>query len=80
MLLTRRAQKVALEGTQTPFAEVSESGTEAAATTMFQAKSKSMSSTFNANHPFPFLIRDLASGTFLFMGRMTNPAAAPDGS
>ena len=80
MLLTRRAQKVALEGTQTPFIEVNGSGTEASAATLFPAKAKSMSGLCSADHPFLFMIRDLGSLTILFMGRMTNPAATPDGS
>jgi serpin B len=55
------------------FVEVNESGTEAAAVTLFEAKSKGMTGLFNADHPFLFLIRDLGSGEILFMGRMAAP-------
>jgi serpin B len=29
---------------------------------------------FRADHPFFFLIRDVASGAMLFMGRVENPS------
>lgn len=58
------------------FVEVSEEGTEAAAATavVIVLKSVGMSVEFNANRPFMFLIRDNASGTIVFMGRVTNPS------
>ncbi len=55
------------------FVEVNEVGTEAAAVTLFEAKTKSMSNRFVADHPFLFFIRDRASGTILFLGRLTDP-------
>jgi serpin B len=54
--------------------EVNEQGTEAAAVTLFEAKSKSMNDRFNADHPFIYLIRDRGSGTILFLGRFAEPA------
>jgi serpin B len=60
---------------QRTFVEVNEQGTEAAAVTLFEAKSKSMSASFRADHPFLFLIRDRGSGTILFLGRLANPRA-----
>jgi serine protease inhibitor len=55
------------------FVEVNEAGTEAAATTSFQVKTKSMTGRFNANHPFIFLIRENGSGSILFLGRVIDP-------
>jgi len=58
------------------FVEVNEEGTEAAAATAVVMMTKSMPSmppTFCADHPFIFLIRDTATGSILFMGRMVNP-------
>ena len=57
------------------FVEVDEKGTEAAAaTTVVIALTSAPSySRFNADHPFLFLIRDNATGSILFMGRMVNP-------
>jgi serpin B len=59
----------------TLFVEVNEAGTEAAAATMFGVKTKSMTGRFNADHPFLFLIRDLGSGSILFLGRLADPAS-----
>jgi serpin B len=59
------------------FVEVNEEGTEAAAATAVVMGTKSAMIdepvTFRADHPFFFLIRDTASGSILFMGRMVNP-------
>jgi len=59
--------------------EVAEEGTKAAATTAVVMTLKSLSPfkgpfplIFNADHPFLFFIRDKASDTLLFMGRMVN--------
>jgi len=55
------------------FIEVNESGTEAAAVTLFQAKSKGMTASFRANHPFIYLIRENQTGSILFLGRTVDP-------
>jgi serpin B len=55
------------------FVEVNESGTEAAAATFFQAKSRGQSYSFVADHPFLFLIREKGSGSILFFGRVVDP-------
>lgn len=58
---------------QRTFVEVNEQGTEAAAATLFEARTNSMTGRFNADHPFLFLIRDHGSGTILFLGRLADP-------
>jgi serpin B len=57
------------------FVDVNEEGTEAAAVTAVEMVTKAMPYTpeFRADHPFIFLIRDNHKGTFLFMGRVTDP-------
>ncbi|WP_054030334.1 serpin family protein [Desulfatitalea tepidiphila] len=58
------------------FVEVNEEGTEAAAVTAVEMVTKSIMEhpeEFRVDHPFLFLIRDHASGTILFMGRMVDP-------
>jgi len=59
------------------FVEVNEEGTEAAAATavIMVAKSAPIDEpvVFRADHPFCFLIRDIQSGSILFMGRMVEP-------
>lgn len=57
------------------FVEVDEKGTEAAAATAVVMKERSAPRypRFNANHPFLFLIRDNATGSILFMGRIVDP-------
>ena len=63
------------------FVEVNEKGTEAAAATaviMSMALSTPLftpyTPTFKADRPFVLLIRDVKTGSILFMGRMHNPA------
>jgi serpin B len=56
------------------FVAVDEMGTEAAAATGV-AMAESMPTVVRADHPFVFFIRDMQSGTILFVGRMLNPAA-----
>lgn len=57
------------------FVLVNEEGTEAAAATavVMRTESASMTPSFVADHPFLFVIRDLSTGSLLFMGRVTDP-------
>jgi serpin B len=57
------------------FVDVNEVGTEAAAATavVMETKSVQMTSVFKADRPFLFLIRDVRTGTVLFMGRLSDP-------
>lgn len=58
------------------FVDVNEAGTEAAAATAVVIGKRSLPprATFHADHPFIFLIRDHATGSTLFMGRVMTPA------
>jgi serpin B len=60
------------------FVDVNEEGTEAAAATGVAFGVRSMPvpqppARFRADHPFLFAIRDTATGTLLFLGRVANP-------
>jgi serpin B len=59
------------------FVEVDEKGTEAAAATgVVMARASAALApppVFRADHPFVFLIRDLESGSILFLGRLARP-------
>jgi serpin B len=63
------------------FMEVNEKGTEAAAATaVLMARpteavpqSVPFTPTFRADRPFVFLIRDVRTGSILFVGRLMNP-------
>jgi serpin B len=60
------------------FVEVNEEGTEAAAATatgvvMAVAGVHASQTTFRADHPFVFLIKEKQTGSILFVGRMTDP-------
>ncbi|KAK3606707.1 hypothetical protein CHS0354_013550 [Potamilus streckersoni] len=59
------------------FVEVNEEGTEAAAATagIMMAKSIPVIYSFEADHPFLFLIMDKRSGVILFLGRLVAPTA-----
>lgn len=64
------------------FIDVSEKGTEAAAATavIMTAVTTSLNhydnpiKYFNADHPFIFMIKDKATGSILFMGKVMNPS------
>ena len=59
--------------------EVNEEGTEAAAATAVTIKRSALIKepgpppVFRADHPFIFLIRDIQSGSILFLGRLVDP-------
>lgn len=57
--------------------EVDEEGTVAAAATgiSFGCAQRPSPATFQADHPFIFLIFDRPSRTVLFIGKVTNPGA-----
>ncbi len=57
------------------FVQVDEKGTEAAAATgiVVGIESARIISSFRADHPFLFLIRDVETGNILFLGRVMNP-------
>jgi serpin B len=62
------------------FVDVNEEGTEAAAATgvgikLAAAPIRQEPKVFNADHPFLVLIRDTATGSVLFLGRVANPAS-----
>ena len=55
------------------FVDVNESGTEAAAITVVMVATRSKTSSFIVDHPFIFLIRENATGSILFLGRIIDP-------
>jgi serpin B len=60
------------------FVDVNEEGTEAAAATGAVVAMRAVVRpkpipTFRADHPFIFLIRENASGSILFLGRLAEP-------
>jgi serpin B len=59
--------------------DVNEEGSEAAAGTAVVMKKGPMPPVFNADHPFLFIIRDTASGSILFIGRLVDPAGESEG-
>jgi serpin B len=52
---------------------VNEAGTEAAAATIFGARPASLPRMLRIDRPFIFIIRDVPTGTVLFVGRVLNP-------
>jgi serpin B len=60
------------------FVKVNEEGTEAAAATavVMGRSIPAPPAIFCADHPFLFFIRENATGSILFLGRMVNPAAS----
>ncbi len=63
------------------FVKVDESGTEAAAATGLSLRRPTFvrreppPESFIADHPFLFFLREIGSGTLLFMGRVGDPSA-----
>ena len=59
------------------FIETNEEGTEAAAATVVEMLNTSVpiTITVNINHPFLYFIREISTGTILFMGRVSDPSA-----
>ena len=55
------------------YIDVNEEGTEAAAATAVVIGGRSGPPSFDGTRPFIYLIRDNATGTILFMGRMMDP-------
>ena len=55
------------------FVEVNEEGTEAAAATSVIVTTSAVTQSFNADHPFVFLIQHEKTGAILFMGKIMNP-------
>jgi len=55
------------------FVEVNEKGTEAAAATAVILTTSVVTNTFNADHPFVFLIQHESTGAILFMGKIMSP-------
>ena len=62
------------------FVKVNEEGTEAAAATavIMARGAPPPVPTFRADHPFLFLIRENATGSILFLGRVVDPASPAD--
>jgi serpin B len=73
--MTGKKELMLSEVVHKAFVEVNEEGTEAAAATavVAQPTAARIPPTFQADHPFVFLIRDNATGSILFLGRVTDP-------
>lgn len=57
------------------YVDVNEEGTEATGATAVEMQTKRMRRypVFRADHPFLFVIRDHATGSVLFVGRLSDP-------
>ena len=60
--------------THQAYVKVDEKGTEAAAATAVVLSKTAVMESFNADHPFIFIIQDKETGNILFLGRIINPA------
>jgi serpin B len=73
------SQDISLYGiTQSAFISVDETGTEAAAVTAVGGEEEEPPEPIEVtiDHPFIFLIRDVETGTILFIGRVLDPVAS----
>lgn len=57
--------------------EVTEAGTKAASATAMVLLKRSRSAVFKADRPFLFILRQISTGSLLFIGRVVNPAEMP---
>ncbi|XP_065149360.2 probable serpin E3 [Paramisgurnus dabryanus] len=57
--------------------DVTEEGTKAASTTAMVLLKRSRSAVFKADRPFLFILRQISTGSLLFIGRVLNPSAMP---
>jgi serpin B len=78
--MTEGAELFIGDALQKAWIEINEKGTEAAAVTAVEVELASMPPDpppppviFHADHPFLYLIRDMESGTILFVGRVVKP-------
>ena len=71
--MTGRKGLYIAEVMQKGFIAVDRTGTEAAAATFVMGKFVGGTHSVTVNRPFIFLIRDIETGTILFMGRVLNP-------
>ncbi|XP_072556312.1 LOW QUALITY PROTEIN: probable serpin E3 [Paramormyrops kingsleyae] len=62
------------EALQEAVVEVMENGTKAEAVTAVVLLKRSRAPVFKADRPFLFLLKQVSTGTILFIGRMLNPA------
>jgi serpin B len=76
-MITKNESKLYLSGVyHKAFVKVDEKGTEAAAASGVVVGSRSIGPRYHrfvVDRPFIFIIRDLQTGVFLFMGRISNP-------
>jgi serpin B len=76
--ITGRRDLYLFAALQKAVVEVNEQGTEAAAgsAAVLNTRAMIMPTQFRADHPFLFAITENATGTILFIGRLSNPAMA----
>jgi serpin B len=71
--ITRAERLYVYQAMHKAYILVNEAGTEAAAATIFAERPASLPRELHIDRPFIFIIRDVPTGTILFVGRMLNP-------